>query len=104
MKPYILAAVAVMAVGPVNARIVFDQPVAPVQGTCIVADPTGTPLNVRTGPSAVLGSTVDKLANGTEVEILHQQVNWAFVRSRHGYGSGGWVYSPFLTACSRVRD
>ena len=43
MKAYILTAVAVMTVGPVNAMIVFDQPVAPAQGTCIVADPTGTP-------------------------------------------------------------
>jgi SH3-like domain-containing protein len=93
------AAAALLTVTAANARIVFDQPSAPPQGTCVVADPTGTPLNVRTVPSTTAGATVDKLQNGTTVQVLQQHDNWAFVRNQ-SYSTSGWVYSPFLTGCT----
>lgn len=98
-KGYLLVAAIVAIYAPADARIVFDRPVAQAQGTCTVADPTGTMLNVRTAPSTSSGTTVDKLENGTVVQVFQQQDNWAFVRTNDNSASAGWVYSPFLNSC-----
>ena len=66
---------------------------------CIVSDPTGTPLNVRTAPNSRVLRT---LRNGTPVNI--EQVvtgpdgkRWAFVTAPNG-DAHGWVFYAFL-AC-----
>jgi Bacterial SH3 domain len=60
---------------------------------CIVADPTGTPLNVRKDPSssaAILGA----LNNGTSVSTGATRGEW--VRIVPQEGKTGWVYRKYL--------
>jgi hypothetical protein len=70
------------------------------QARCRVMDPTGTPLNVRTGPN---GSIIDRLPNGFLVSIMSITYDrggrpWALV-SRFDNGRRiGWVYREFI-AC-----
>lgn len=67
---------------------------------CRVMDPTGTPLNVRTGPN---GSIIAKLQNGVLVSVVESTADrngrsWAAVVK---YPTGepiGWVYREFI-AC-----
>jgi hypothetical protein len=62
---------------------------------CVVADPTGTPLNVRTEPS---GRVVMTLSNGSKVrrvgERRHEGKGWALVASDGG--ALGWVFAAYL--------
>jgi hypothetical protein len=72
---------------------------------CDVADPTGTPLKVRTLPNknAII---VFQFENRTPVIIDDRQGQWAFV---HGFqkvsenasdlAGAGWVWYPYLTKC-----
>jgi uncharacterized protein YgiM (DUF1202 family) len=47
--------------------------------SCKVADPTGTPLNVRTKPNA--NSVIVEVANnGDEADVIDRDGNWVFVR------------------------
>jgi len=48
-------------------------------GKCEVADPTGTPLNIRTLPSAKSGRTVASIANDTTVVVLDRSGDWLFI-------------------------
>jgi hypothetical protein len=48
-------------------------------GKCAVADPTGTPLNIRSLPSSKEGQTVATIANGVTVIVLDQNGNWVFI-------------------------
>jgi uncharacterized protein len=67
-----------------------------------VADPTGTPLNVRTSPN---GPVVNHFRNGTSVIIHDRQGQWAFAEDESAaiYASReGWVYFPYLTNCTRA--
>jgi uncharacterized protein YraI len=67
---------------------------------CRVMDPTGTPLNARTGPN---GSILGKLPNGVLVSVIGQ---WDDEKGRPWvsvikYGTGqplGWVYREYI-AC-----
>jgi Bacterial SH3 domain len=64
-------------------------------GGCVVNDPTGTPLNVRKGPSssaAILGA----LNNGTIVSTGTTQGNWVRVAPHEAPGKSGWVYKKYL--------
>ena len=65
---------------------------------CTVVDPTGTPLNVRTGPNGKILSTLKK---GSKVEFIeHQEKNgkkWALV-SKYGE-AWGYVFGDYLN-CS----
>lgn len=70
-------------------------------GRCLVTDPTGSPLNVRSQPKGV---TVGELANGQEVKVLRtgQDANgraWAYVGSWPDGRPIGWVFRAYL-ACS----
>jgi len=73
---------------------------ASAQSRCRVMDPTGTPLNVRTGPG---GAVVSNLPNGFLVSIVdiardNRGRPWALV-ARHDNGRHlGWVWREFL-AC-----
>ncbi|WP_429129075.1 SH3 domain-containing protein [Ensifer sp. 4252] len=72
--------------------------VAPAAGqdvSCVVADPTGTPLNVRTEPN---GRIVMTLANGSKVRRVGERrqagKGWALVSSVAG--ELGWVFAAYL--------
>ncbi|KAL0630420.1 hypothetical protein Q9L58_010733 [Maublancomyces gigas] len=61
-------------------------------GQCIVADPTGTPLNIRTAPLGDL--TGQTLSNGEAVDVLSSAQDgkgkwWANIGE-------GYVYAPYL--------
>ena len=69
--------------------------------TCVVADPSGTPLNVRITPN---GRIVDVLSNGTWVYIDDVQRDngktWAYVAESNAKGRVGspigWVFRDYL--------
>ena len=67
------------------------------QGRCLVADPTGTPLNVRTEPN---GRIVDSLRNGVMVEIIGSGSShgkaWAYVGRADSKLPLGWVFRDYL--------
>ena len=73
---------------------------AAAQSRCRIMDPTGTPLNVRTGPN---GRIVGALPNGMLVTVLDRTTDgggrsWVYVAR---YDSGrpiGWVFREFV-AC-----
>lgn len=65
--------------------------------TCVVADPSGTPLNVRSAPG---GRILGALHNGAAVRLLDSSRDetgrpWAFVAPTHG-GKSGWVYRGYI--------
>jgi hypothetical protein len=63
---------------------------------CVVADPTGTPLNIRTSPN---GKIVGKIGNGERVRISEQTTEdgkqWAYI-SNAASRPMGWVFRKFL--------
>jgi hypothetical protein len=73
---------------------------ASAQSRCRVMDPTGTPLNVRTGPN---GRIIAKVPNGLLVSIRARQTDargrsWVWI-VRYDYGRDiGWVFREFI-AC-----
>ena len=68
------------------------------RNTCVVADPTGTPLNIRTSPN---GKIVGKIGNGERIRISDQTTQdgkqWAYI-SNTASRPMGWVFRKFL-AC-----
>jgi hypothetical protein len=69
------------------------------QTVCVVADPTGTPLNVRASPN---GSILGALYNGTRVSLLSVAADrsgqsWAYIAPL-GPGKRGYVFYNYL-AC-----
>ncbi|OOR89959.1 hypothetical protein B0181_05760 [Moraxella caviae] len=67
--------------------------------SCRVADPTGTPLNVR---ASVQGKVIGKLPNRKVVHVLDYDYDskgrtWAYVSYDSGRRSG-WVFREFI-AC-----
>ncbi|CAN7387300.1 SH3 domain-containing protein [Bradyrhizobium sp. LjRoot220] len=75
-----------------------SPPAAPShdRNTCVVADPTGTPLNIRTSPN---GKIVGKIANGERIRISDQTTEngkqWAYI-SNAASRPIGWVFRKFL--------
>jgi hypothetical protein len=64
---------------------------------CIVADPSPTPLNVRTAP---YGRIVSTLNNGQVVSILDSSIDnegrpWVYVADDTG-NPLGWVYREYV--------
>jgi hypothetical protein len=64
-------------------------------GTCDVADPTGTPLNVRDRPN---GKILFTLRNGAEVVPLEESNDhkWLKIFLRKNTRKEGWVFYNFL--------
>ncbi len=65
---------------------------AAARAGCVVTDPTGTPLNIRSSPN---GQIVGTLRNGTSVTIQtivhdNQGRAWANI-------GVGWVYREFVS-------
>jgi clan AA aspartic protease (TIGR02281 family) len=69
---------------------------------CVVADPTGTPLNIRTSPG---GQVIKTLNNGTSVTIFDGASvgdgKWVYVGNYKDGVPIGWVYRDYLD-CSRT--
>lgn len=68
------------------------------RGTCLVADPTGTPLNVRSGPN---GRITGNLYNGDYVVILRTTRDdrgrpWALAGGTDG-STHGWIFREFIS-------
>ena len=77
---------------------------ASIGASCLVNDPTGTPLNVRASPQSTI---VDTLPNGKRVSIQeikrdNQAKTWARI-SRGAGGSLGWVFLDYLQCESDAR-
>jgi hypothetical protein len=72
-----------------------DDVSTPVVGEgCRIADPTGTPLNVRSAPKG--GSIRGALSNDTVVKVLEVRGDWTRIRPHNNPGKSGWVYTKFL--------
>jgi hypothetical protein len=85
-----------VAAGLVVPSITTAHATAPILAQCVVADPTDTPLNVRTRPN---GPVLSNFTNGSTVDILDREGNWVFA-ANHGEDVGaGWVYLPYLARC-----
>ena len=73
-----------------------------VAADCIVADPTGTPLNVRAAPN---GEILSRLGNGVPVVIVEERARagkqWA--RVAVDGQTLGWVFAAYLD-CSMPDD
>jgi hypothetical protein len=72
-------------------------PANSAQIQCFVADPTGTPLNVRTAPN---GEVISTLQNGVFVSVVDRNVDrnqkqWLYVSDRAGRRLG-WVFGEFI--------
>ncbi|HAH09141.1 MAG TPA: hypothetical protein DCL48_03465, partial [Alphaproteobacteria bacterium] len=82
------------------------QPAAACDGppVCTVVDPTGTPLNVRSGPNGKILSTLRK---GSKVEVIDHQTHkgqrWARV-AKFQEASFGWVFGAYLSCKSDGAD
>jgi Bacterial SH3 domain len=65
--------------------------------TCVVKDPTGTPLNIRSEPGG--RTIVGTLKNGTviiELEREEQNSKWTKIATLKGKEKTGWVFREFL--------
>jgi hypothetical protein len=67
-------------------------PKAPL-GTCVVNDPTDTPLNVRSRP---YGKILGALRNGTFVNAGKRNGKWIKIVPEEGRGKSGWVFRQYL--------
>jgi hypothetical protein len=75
------------------------------QAGCIVADPSPTPLNVRTAP---YGRIVGTLDNGQGVSILDSSIDnqgrpWVYVADDTG-SPLGWVYREYVVCKGEMRQ
>jgi Bacterial SH3 domain/PAN domain len=72
---------------------------------CRVADPTGTPLNVRTSPD---GKIVGTLSKGTIVTVLDNSTSlgkmWAYVARAEDQRHLGWVFRDYLDCGTWTSD
>jgi uncharacterized protein YraI len=76
----------------VLVAIAFLTAGSAAQAACIVTDPTGTPLNIRSSPN---GGIVGTLRNGTSVTI--QTVAYDGQGRPWAYIGVGWVFREFVT-------
>jgi len=70
----------------------------PVFAGCIVADPSPTPLNVRTAPN---GRIVGALDNGERVYVIDRAFDggdreWVYVGLADTRAPLGWVYRDYI--------
>ena len=70
---------------------------AAAQERCVVSDPTGTQLNVRTSPDGPRAGNIT-LPNGLPVFILSTNADglWAHIAYAEDSRPIGWVYRPYL--------
>jgi hypothetical protein len=87
----LVAAIAVV----MTASIATPSNAEPI---CRVADPTPTPLNVRTSPN---GRIVGTLRNGDEITVLDRTMDrkrqgWVYVGRSEDRSPIGWVYREYI--------
>ena len=79
----------------VALAVLFGGTAVAFAAGCVVADPTGTPLNLRSAPH---GSVLSTLRNGTAVAIVEERAlagkRWAKVTAADG--TLGWVFASYL--------
>lgn len=68
-------------------------------GRCMVSDPTGTPLNIRTSPQ---GRIVGTISNGSMVRVASMSRDgkgqaWAYIVRWEDGSSIGWVFREFIS-------
>jgi Bacterial SH3 domain len=78
--------------GRLLAEALAGLPKAPL-GTCVVNDPTDTPLNVRSRP---YGKILGALRNGTFVNAGKRNGKWIKIVPEEGRGKSGWVFRQYL--------
>jgi hypothetical protein len=71
---------------------------------CVVADPTPTPLNVRTAPNGRVIATLD---NGQSVYIIDRTLDrqsraWVYVGDSETDKPVGWVFREFIVCKGEV--
>jgi hypothetical protein len=76
---------------------VFSLETAHAETQCAVADPTGTPLNVRTAP---YGKIINALQNGNSVGIIDRATDrygkrWVYIADQGGHPLG-WVFQDYI--------
>jgi hypothetical protein len=73
------------------------SPTVAASGVCIVADPTPTPLNIRTTPNGQVALTMD---NGATVHVIGKATlngeSWSQIGSGQDGPLLGWVFSDYL--------
>lgn len=74
-----------------------DSIVSAKAPNCVVADPSDTPLNVRTGPN---GKVVSTVPNATRVVVLDNAIDrtgdaWAYI-VEDGERPLGWVFRRYI--------
>ena len=86
----------------VVASVLAGCSTAVLAAGCVVADPTGTPLNVRSAPQ---GRILSILPNGTAVVVVEERAlagrRWAKVTATDG--TLGWVFASYLD-CTMADD
>lgn len=93
-----LAVCAMFGAGAILTTSTSAQAQQVPRGTCLVSDPTGTPLNVRSGPG---GSITGNLYNGDYV-VIRRIVRddrgrpWALVGGTDG-STHGWIFREFVS-------
>lgn len=66
--------------------------------SCLVTDPTGTPLNVRSAPNG--SSIVTTLSNGRRVipyRVAYDRQNRPWILVGDSINSWGWVFGPYVS-------
>ncbi|TWV83421.1 SH3 domain-containing protein [Moraxella sp. VT-16-12] len=73
--------------------------------TCMVTDPTDTPLNVRAAPGNK-GKVIYTIDNGIIVTIVKYSKNkkWAYVRDADTREDIGWVYREYLSCSPSLKN
>jgi uncharacterized protein YraI len=83
----------------VAAAMIFIALTAPgdarANEVCTVADPSGTPLNVRSQPK-LDGSILGALNNDTSVVVKERRGQWASIVPESA-GKSGWVWAEYLS-------
>ncbi len=70
---------------------------------CIVADPTGTPLNVRKRPSQH-APIIGALNNGITVSTRMSRGDWVHIVPHEAPGKSGWVWRKFIDCVPKLPE
>lgn len=89
----IVIALSLLLAGSASAMAAEDR--------CLVTDPTGTPLNVRTGPGQH-GMVIGTIENGHRVYVVDHLTGddgkpWAFIADYGTRRDIGWVYRDYIS-------
>jgi hypothetical protein len=86
------------------ALLISANPIAATAQSCVVNDPTGTPLNIRVLPG---GTVLSTLANGAEVTVLsrttHNGKTWVYIATGSDKMPSGRVFQDYLLCDSSGR-